>query len=347
MKQGKRLLLMLLAVLFLMTALLPITGLAEENRKYVVRFFGGNKGSINTGTYYEVLPSGSVKIPTSNDVTVDEDYYLKGFVESGKDPRKPESSDPTNPSYVVMSTLLRDIDYMAVYGIRGTEVQYTVQYLQYGTTRKLAADGIFYAGVGDRPISSYIYIEGYQPYLRSQKTLVADESQNVLFCYYTAIPAATTTTTTTGGGAAVAGGGAAVAAGAANAAGANAAKPAGGANAANPAGGANAANPANPAGGAANPAPAVPQYQQTEDILDLDVPLAAPDFGPTVGQQAVPNAPKVIEPTQRSPLPNWMLIAGVVVLVGLISMLYWYLLFYRKRKRFEQQYDFSVFDDTK
>ena len=336
MKQGKRLLLMLLAMLLLMTTLVPIISSAD-NRIYSVRFFGGNKGSINGQAEYTRPANDIVQFPS---VTVDDDFYLKGFVEGGKDTRSFE-----NPGGSV--TVQKDVDYVAVYGIKGTEVRYTVQYLLNGTTRKLAEDGIFYAGVGDRPISSYIYIEGYQPYLRSQKTLVADESQNVLFCYYTAIPAATTTTTTTGGGAAVAGGGAAVAAGAANAAGANAANPAGGANAANPAGGANAANPANPAGGAANPAPAAPQYQQTEDILDLDVPLAAPDFGPTVGQQAVPNAPKAIEPTQRSPLPNWMLIAGVVVLVGLISMLYWYLLFYRKRKRFEQQYDFSVFEDTK
>ena len=84
-----------------------------------------------------------------------------------------------------MVPVTKDMDYVAVYGIAGTEVKYTVQYLLNGTTTKLAQDGTFYAGVGDRPISSYIYIEGYQPYRRSTKTLVADESQNVLFCYYT------------------------------------------------------------------------------------------------------------------------------------------------------------------
>lgn len=328
---------MLLAVLCLMTTMLPISGSAD-NRYYKVRFFGGNKGSIVSTHDDMYLAGSSAEFPK---VTTDENYYLKGFKESGKDPATFET-----PGGLV--TVTKDIDYVAVYGIKGSEVKYTVQYLLNGTTRKLAEDGIFYAGVGDKPIASYIYIEGYQPYLRSTKTLVADESQNVLVCYYTAIPTGGTTTTTTTGGAAVAGGGAAVAAGAANAAGgANAANPAGAGNAANPAGAGNAANPAG-AGNAANPAggttaPAAPQYQQTEDILDLDVPLAAPEFNTASGQPAV-SAPKQIEPTQRSPLPSWALIAGAVVLVGLISMLYWYLLFYRKRKRFEE-YDFSVFDE--
>lgn len=335
MKQGKRFLLMLLAVLCLMTTMLPISGSADV-RKYSVRFFGGNKGSIVGGNPDPVPATGTVAFPS---VTVDEGYYLKGFVEGGKDTRNFESV----PGSVSMSALQRDIDYVAVYGIKGTEVKYTVQYLLNGTSTKLAPDGTFYAGVGDRPISSYIYIEGYQPYLRSTKTLVADESQNVLFCYYTAIPTGGGGgAAAAGGGAAVAGGGAAVAAGAAGAA-----NPAGAGNAANPAGAGNAANPAG-AGNAANPAggttaPAAPQYQQTEDILDLDVPLAAPEFNTASGKPAV-NAPKQIEPTQRSPLPSWALIAGAVVLVGLISMLYWYLLFYRKRKRFEE-YDFSVFDE--
>ena len=326
---------MLLAVLCLMTTMLPISGSADV-RKYSVRFFGGNKGSIVGGNPDPVPATGTVAFPS---VTVDEGYYLKGFVEGGKDTRNFESV----PGSVSMSALQRDIDYVAVYGIKGTEVKYTVQYLLNGTSTKLAPDGTFYAGVGDRPISSYIYIEGYQPYLRSTKTLVADESQNVLFCYYTAIPTGGGGgAAAAGGGAAVAGGGAAVAAGAAGAA-----NPAGAGNAANPAGAGNAANPAG-AGNAANPAggttaPAAPQYQQTEDILDLDVPLAAPEFNTASGKPAV-NAPKQIEPTQRSPLPSWALIAGAVVLVGLISMLYWYLLFYRKRKRFEE-YDFSVFDE--
>ena len=44
---------------------------------------------------------------------------------------------------------------------------------------------------------------------------------------------------------------------------------------------------------------------------------------------------------------NWMLIAGAVLLVGLISVLYWYLLFYRKKKKYaslNEDYDILDFD---
>ena len=69
---------------------------------------------------------------------------------------------------------------------------------------------------------------------------------------------------------------------------------------------------------------------------------------PGVGTVKVPDAPKVIESTQHSRLPNWALIAGMVVLVGLISMLYWYLLFYRKKKKYasvNEDYEILGFDD--
>ena len=123
----------------------------------------------------------------------------------------------------------------------------------------------------------------------------------------------------------------------------------------------NPANPANPANnpnvnnqqGANNPVntpnnpPAPTQFTEPEEILDLDVPLAAPDMMGT-GTAKVPNAPKVIEANQRGRLPNWALIAGMVVLVGLISVLYWYLLFYRKKKKYasvNEDYEILGFDD--
>ena len=93
----------------------------------------------------------------------------------------------------------------------------------------------------------------------------------------------------------------------------------------NPAGNtpANGTQPATPA------APAAPLEMIDED----EVPLAVPQI-PGVGTVKVPDAPKVIESAKNGRLPNWALIAGMVLLVGLIAMLYWYLLFYRKKKKY-------------
>ena len=334
MKQGKKLLLILLAVIFVI-GVFPVSAQAE-NRQYVVRVSAGNKGTIpgyDNAPYSVTLPYGST-LPIPDAVPAD-GYYVKGIKESGKD------------TFMTGYRVTQDQDFIVVYGVKGREVRYVIRYLEYGTNTVLAEEQTFYADPGDKPVSSYIYIEGYQPYLRTTKTLVEDESQNVLFAYYTAIPAPAAAAAGGGGG-----GGGAAAGGNANAgANANAGNGNAGANANNPAvnptGAGAGANNNTPAGNAPTPAaPAAPQYQQTEDILDLDVPLAAPDFA-AAGQAAVPNPPKVIEPTEQWRIPTWGLIGGGAVLAGLIAMLYWYLLFYRKKKRYEGEYDFSAFDDGK
>ena len=330
MKQSKKVFLALLTLLCLLTSLMPVSVFAAP-RNYTVRFYGGNIGTINGTATVTAAAGDPITVPG---VTPKSGYYFKGFIESGKNQK-----EFITPGSVYA---VKDADYIGVYGIDGTQVKYTVQYLLSGTTTKLAPDGTFYAGVGDRPISSYIYIEGYIPANRSTRTLVSDESQNVLVCYYNAPSAPAATTTGGAAGAAVAGAGAAVAG--ANAAGGAANAAANGANAANPV----QANPANPTVAGANavnpnaaaPAPAPQQqYAQTEDILDLDVPLAAPEGSalPSAAP-AIPavSAPPVIQPqdANKTGLPTWALVGGGVVGVGLIALLYWYLLFYRKKKKY-------------
>ena len=343
MKHFNRVILAVLTLVCLLTSLMPVSSFAKD-REYVVRFFADNVYKDANGKQGKIgyISGSAVKDSTGNysvpSVTINNDsYYLKGFVESGKDPRS-FYSDAVTPT--------GDTDYVAVFGVKGSEVAYTVRYMVYGTTTQLD-QRTFYAGIGDRPISSYIYIDGYVPYLRSQKTLVADPSQNILFCYYTA-PAAPAATTTAAAGAAVAGAGAAVAGG--NAAGGAANAAAAGANAANPVqanpanpGQANATNPGVAVAGAnaVNPnaaAPAQQQYAQTEDILDLDVPLAAPEGSAAPVAPAAPavSAPPVVQPqtSNKTGLPTWALVGGGAVGVGLIALLYWYLLFYRKKKKY-------------
>lgn len=296
MKHGKRVLAALLVLLCMVTLLPPVMALAA-NRQYTVRFFQGNKGTISGGTVQPVAAGGSATYP---EVTPADGYYVKGFVEGGKDPLDGVQT-PGGMIYPVMS----DLDYVAVYGVLGAEVPYTVQYLLYNTTTKLATDGTFYCDVGDRPVASYIYIEGYEPYLRSTKTITGNPAEDVLVVYYTRI-----VTPTPPGGGGGGGGGAIVPA-----------------NPANPANPINPANPANPT----EATPVTPQYQQTEDILDLDVPLAEPEIP---GGDNTGNGENPTEGQKK--LPSWAIALISVAALGLIGLLYWYLLFYLKKKRYSE-----------
>ena len=122
-------------LLFVLSVGGPVCGLAAD-RNYEINFYGGNGGSVS-GTVGGPYTAGSGTVPFPN-VTPKDNYYFKGYIESGKDPRNYEQYPGSAPTD-------RDRDYVAVYGIRGTEVRYTVQYLLYNTTTKLAPDGVFYA----------------------------------------------------------------------------------------------------------------------------------------------------------------------------------------------------------
>ena len=335
MKQRKTLLLVLLAVIFVI-GLFPVSAQADD-RQYVVRVSAGNKGTIpgyDNAPYKVTLPYGS-DLPVPDAVPAD-GYYVKGIKESGKD------------TFMTGYRVTQDQDFIVVYGVKGREVRYVIRYLEYGTNTVLAEEQTFYADPGDKPVSSYIYIEGYQPYLRTTKTLVADESQNVLFAYYTRIPAPAAAAA--GGGGAAAGGNAAAGAGNANAGNGNAGANAN-ANADNANANANTDNNANAAAGTDNTAAAQPTtppqaYAQLEDIQDLDVPLASFEDivgstgstgstgsadEPTVG----PGASATIQQNSRPKLlPKGLLIFFIVLFFCLIGLLYWYLLFYRKKKKY-------------
>ncbi len=358
-------------IVFSLLALLLLINLAPSAfavREYTVRVYSGDRGTIaDNGHEYHAKYGGNVSLNllsgSTSAVTVkteDADgnpveYQVIGLREAGKGRDVTTSSGyfgMAASGAVNITNVTKDVDYVVAYSVPGAITEYEVQYLDYNTGEDLKnlvarAEGetlediTFFYGVTGATISvAGRYIEGYTPrFAETRRTLSADSTQNVFPVYYVPNPTTTTTTTTTtdtGGGGGGGGGGAV----------------------ANPA--VNPANPANPANpNANNPEGNVPNNTNPvvpgnviindngEEILDMDVPLAAPDmFG--VGSSKVPNAPKVIESNQRGRIPNWALIAGMVVLVGLIAMLYWYLLFYRKKKKYasyNEDYEVLGFGD--
>ena len=151
-----------------------------------------------------------------------------------------------------------DTDLIVAYGVEGAMTSYTIHFVVEATGQELGS-ATFTGKVGDKPVESYEYFEGYRPLYRNI-TGTLREGPNDWTLPYVAVEAPTetttveTTTTTT------------TTAGAAAAAAAPAAE-----------GAAAAAAPAAPgAEGAAAAATPEATAPATEEILDVDTPLAGP-----------------------------------------------------------------------
>jgi len=340
MKHIKRLF-ALIIVLALITSLTTTAFAALAKNEYIVRLYIGAQGTHPDGAYsYKVVERGKQcnlsDIVNAVSLPAGSKYYVKGIRESGKEEQH----------VLAITNVDKDQDYVVTYGIRGDEVRYRVRYINASTKEDMPnspAEQWFTANRGDKVYVAYVEFPGFRPNAYNLARTITEDEYTFVF-EYSPVPTTTTTTTTTttGGGG---GGGAAVAGGAAANGNAN--------NTANNA--ANNQNANNPQGvnnpvNNTNTQPNVPtptQAAEPEEIIDLDVPLAAPNI-PGVGTISVPNAPQVIEPNQHGRIPNWMLIAGLVLLVGLIAMLYWYLLFYRKKKKYasiNDDYEILGFDN--
>ena len=159
----------------------------DDPYTYTVRIFPGDKGTIDDSTdpfiKKEVAPgyqwSRSDFDYRYQAKSKTEKYSVTGMRESGKD-------NNTNRLYAGGAfTVDRDIDLVISYGIRGSEVAYTVRYLEYGTNAVLHEPETFYGNVGEKPVVSYLHVEGYTPQYRNLTgTLDADASKNKWTFYY-------------------------------------------------------------------------------------------------------------------------------------------------------------------
>lgn len=192
-----------LGVLSLVAALVAlcvvaVPALAEDGYGYKVRIFGGNHGTVNGESVYtlpqEYALGQEVKLDTSWVQLEDESkYYVKGFRVSGSDDPKGE--------YMVFN-IQEDTDLVVVYAVRGEMVSYTVSFVEYGTGNPLVSDAgtssvTFYGKKGDKPVVPYEYITGYRPrYLNVTGTL-GDEGTNNWTLEYIPLETPEVTTTTT------------------------------------------------------------------------------------------------------------------------------------------------------
>jgi hypothetical protein len=194
--------------LLLLMACAPTSAHAET--RYTVRVFGGNRGSVNGTEEYYVLPDtfayeDAVNLNDYIDASdgykgiaiTDDKYYVKGYRKSGEDWL-------TTSSFQIKE----DTDFVVAYGVRGDQVSYTISFIEYGTGRALQNDEgqtsvTFYGNKGDKPVVPYEYVPGYRPRYRNITGTLGDEGTNNWTLEYIAVEVpvvseVVTETTTTG-----------------------------------------------------------------------------------------------------------------------------------------------------
>lgn len=276
---------------------------ADGEYSYTVRVFGGNQGSVvNHATQANIPYDGSFTFNIQSDVTVtNSKYVVRGLRESGKD--NSEIITPSSSTNEVNVRVVRDQDYVVAYGIPGNEVALTIRCTTADGT-DLGVQEIFYGEPNSTILIKTPYVEGYRPSANFATARLGTSNRTESVVYY---PTTTTTTTTviqTGG-----------------AAGGNA----------NANAGANAGT-GNPAG---NQPTAAQEFPETQEIVDLDVPLA----GGSGSNSA--NFPSILGRTEKSSrlIPKWRIILVVLLLFCVVSVVYWYLLFFRKKKQRDEEYE--------
>lgn len=153
-----------------------------EDYTYTVRIYAGNQGSFDGGDVLEFtgLKAGDVVPFDFGSVTLKnaDKYYVSGIRESGKD-----NYDPAHPQ-VSAVTVKGDADYVVAYGIKGSSVAYTINYISI-TGQTLLPSATLYGNVGDKPVIAFKYIENYYPNAYNlTKTLTDNAAENVFTFIY-------------------------------------------------------------------------------------------------------------------------------------------------------------------
>lgn len=322
---------------------------ARPKYSYRVRVFAGQQGKINGQDVIEqtVQAGGRMNLYTSA-VSLQDDskYYVKGFRESGKG-----TEEIVNQ--LASFSVTKDQDYVVAYGLRGTMVEYTVNF-QDAAGNTLAPSETYMGNVGDRPVVAHLYIEGYQPQSYNlTKTLVDNPMENVLTFVYTRV----TTPVVDGGTTTIIdGGGATVVTPTTPVVPAAPTTPETPTTPEEGAGEGGEEEPTAPEGGE----PAEPATPPEEGIPEENVPAATPetpsdlvdiDEGeiPLANVNATP-APEPLDLKSEgnvfwSGIPMWAKVLTGTALLGGIGTGLWFLLFYKKRKDEQHSMDITEITD--
>lgn len=169
--------------------------LAGEETTYTVRILPGAKGTMTTQVYTGLHYGDKITVYVNPNAVNDDKYYAKGLKDSGMDNNDPVS-DFIDETYLQTDgvgnwtiTVTKDQDFVVSYGLQGSMVEYTVNYVNTaGAT--ISASETFYGSIGDMPVLSYKYIDGYEPASNDLSYLQANG--NVFTFVYAVIEVPTT-----------------------------------------------------------------------------------------------------------------------------------------------------------
>ncbi|MBR3318504.1 MAG: hypothetical protein IKG21_11865 [Atopobiaceae bacterium] len=160
----------------LMTLAMFTPAVADEY-KYTIRVFPGNRGTLPEEPVV-------VKVSKGDDVNLNEiataeitdpKYVQTGYRLSGQD--KLYGNGKVNG-------VSEDMDFVVAYGVEADLVKYTLKFVEYETGKELAEPQEYYGKDGDKPVAAYEYIEGYRPrYLSITGTLHKGEDNIWTFEY--------------------------------------------------------------------------------------------------------------------------------------------------------------------
>ena len=161
-------------------------GDAQKKYNYTITVYSGRHGHFTDGSKVkEITAKAGEEVNINYDVVLnnneeDQKYYVRGFRETGHD------NDEQMSALAFKAD--EDASYEVAYGIKGGMVKYTVMYVD-AQGDELVNSNEYYGMVGDKPVVSYHYIDGYQPNAYNlTKRLVADESKNVFAFSYLPLP---------------------------------------------------------------------------------------------------------------------------------------------------------------
>lgn len=182
-----------------MSLAMMVSVVHADNYAYTIHLYSGGSGSSEdsvllqtyTKNYGETLSFSQDELQAMVNLPEDSKYYVKGVKKAGHDNN--DTDDLNSLNYYVSE----DMDLVIKYGLKETEVNYTVNFvdtegnpLSYVDQNGVSHDSLtYYGNVGDKVVVACVYIDGYEPNAYNlKKTLVKDESENVLTFTYTKNP---------------------------------------------------------------------------------------------------------------------------------------------------------------